>query len=182
MAASFISSQTCNVACWHIASLSAARRNVRSWVLTGTGRLTAKVTHLKPQRNFRLTPLILESCFGLRTFTPPFGPPDLVRSPSGLHDNPLIGGTKWLGKTGQRGLDEPRFEDHSCSLAIGIEFPGHSQRLQCRCDAPGRHTHQHDGADPRLACALPFPGLLDHSQGFTGCGAVAFKPAFCELK
>src|ERR1700692_791429 len=39
-----------------------------------------------------------------------------------------------------------------------------------------------DGADPRLACALPFPGLLDHSQGFTGCGAVAFKPAFCELE
>jgi hypothetical protein len=24
--------------------------------------------------------------------------------------------------------------------------------------------------------------LLDHSQGFTGCGSVAFKPAFCELE
>jgi hypothetical protein len=105
-----------------------------------------------------------------------------VRSPSGLHDNPLIGGTKWLGKTGQRGLDEPRFEDHSCSLAIGIEFPGHSQRFERGCDAPGRHTCQDDLADPRLCCDLPFVGLLDHSQRFTGCGTVAFKSALCELE
>jgi len=79
-------------------------------------------------------------------------------------------------------LDDPWFEGGPRGFAVRIEFPGHSQRFERRCDAPGRHTHQHDGADPRLARALPFPGLLDHSQGFTGCGAVAFKPAFCELK
>src|SRR6516165_1654388 len=29
---------------------------------------------------------------------------------------------------------------------------------------------------------MPLPGLLDHSQGRTGCGAIAFKPAFCKLE
>jgi hypothetical protein len=29
---------------------------------------------------------------------------------------------------------------------------------------------------------MPLPGLLDHSQRRTGCGAVAFKPAFCKLQ
>jgi hypothetical protein len=101
---------------------------------------------------------------------------------SGLYDNALISGTEWLGETGQCGLDEPRFEDHPCSLAIGIEFPRHSQLLDRRCDASGRHTHQHDGADPRLDCTVALPGFLDHSQGCAGCGIVAFQRAFRELE
>jgi hypothetical protein len=31
-------------------------------------------------------------------------------SASGLYDNALIGGTEWLGETGQCGLDELWFE------------------------------------------------------------------------
>jgi hypothetical protein len=27
-----------------------------------------------------------------------------------------------------------------------------------------------------------FAGLLDHGEGCTGCGIVAFQPAFCELE
>jgi hypothetical protein len=108
-------------------------------------------------------------------FGPPFRPPYFVGGTSGIHDGPLIGRTECPGEAGQRGLDKPRFEGHPCSLAVRIEFPGHSQRLQRRCDAPGGHTHQHDGADPAWACALPFSGLLNHGQGFTGRGAVAFN-------
>jgi len=67
--------------------------------------------------------------FGLWIFGPPFGPSDLVRCASGLHDDSLIGGTEWPGEAGQRCLDEPRFEHHPRSLAIGIELPGHSQRF-----------------------------------------------------
>jgi hypothetical protein len=48
-----------------------------------------------------------QSYFGLRIFAPPFGPPDHARCTSGLHDDPLIGGTEWLGEKGQCGLDEP---------------------------------------------------------------------------
>jgi hypothetical protein len=51
-----------------------------------------------------------------RVFAPPIGPPDPVRCTSGLHDDPLIGGTERLGKTGQRGLDEPRFDGHQKQL------------------------------------------------------------------
>jgi hypothetical protein len=101
---------------------------------------------------------------------------------SGLDDKALIDGTEWLGEAGQCGLDEPRFEGDPCSLAIGIEFPGHAQRLERRCDASGRHTHEHNGADPRLACASGLPGFLDHSQGCTGCGIVAFQRALRELE
>ena len=32
---------------------------------------------------------------------------------SGLYYNAMIGGTEWLRETGQRSLDEPRFEGHS---------------------------------------------------------------------
>jgi hypothetical protein len=74
------------------------------------------------------------------------------------------------------------FEGDPRGLAALIEFLGHSQRFERRCDAPGRHTHQHDGGDGRLACALPFPGLLNHSQAFAGCGAVAFERAFSKLE
>ena len=68
---------------------------------------------------------------------PPFGPFDLVRRASGLHNDPLIGGTECLRKTSQRGLDEPGFADDPYGLAVGIEFPGHSQRLHRWCDAAG---------------------------------------------
>ena len=61
-------------------------------------------------------------------FAPPFGPPDLVRRAGGLHDDPLISGTECLGETGQRGFDEPGFEDDPHVVAVAIEFPGHSQR------------------------------------------------------
>src|SRR5258708_1740986 len=50
---------------------------------------------------------IVRPHFGLRIFAPPFGPPDLMVGTSSLHDDPLIGGTEWLGETGQCGLDEP---------------------------------------------------------------------------
>src|ERR1700680_3167684 len=76
-------------------------------------------------------------------FAPPLRPPDLVGGASGFHDGPLIGRTECLGETGQCGLDEPRFEGNPCGLAVGIEFLGHSQRFERRCDAPGR---QHPGA------------------------------------
>lgn len=66
-----------------------------------------------------------------RMFAPPFGPSHLVSCARGLHDDPLIGGTEGLGKTRQCGLDEPRFKGDPCGLSVGIEFPGHSQRLQC---------------------------------------------------
>jgi hypothetical protein len=78
----------------------------------------------------------------LRTFAPPYGPSDLVGSTSGLHDDPLIGGAERLGKEGQRGLNEPRFEDHPCGFVVRIEFPGHSQWLQCTRDAPGCDSYQ----------------------------------------
>jgi hypothetical protein len=115
-------------------------------------------------------------------FAPPFGPLDFARCTSGLHDDPLIGGTEWLGETGQCGLDEPRFEGDPCGLAVGIKFLGHSQRLQCRCDAPGYHNCADDDAGKALVCAGSFRDLLDHGQGCTGCGAVAFDPAFRELE
>jgi hypothetical protein len=73
--------------------------------------------------------------FWIRVFAPPLRPPDLVGGTSGRHDGPLIGRTEYLTEAGQRGLDEPRFEAHPCGLAVGIKFLGHSQRLECRCDA-----------------------------------------------
>ena len=115
-------------------------------------------------------------------FAPPLGPPDLARRTSGLHDGPLFSGTKCPTKVYQRGLHKPRFERQSCRLAVGIELSGHSQRLQRRCDTPRRHHFQDDDADPGMVTPLPFPGFLDHSQGCTGCGIVAFKSAFCELE
>ena len=78
----------------------------------------------------------------------------------------------------QRGLNEPRFEGHSRSLAVWIEFPCHSQRLQCRCDAPGRHNCSDDDARNAMVGAGSFRDLLNHGQGSAGCGAVAFKAAF----
>jgi hypothetical protein len=86
----------------------------------------------------------------LGVLAPPLRPPDLVRCTSGLHDDPLFGRTEWLGELGQRGLDQPRFEDHPCGLAVGIKFIGHSQRYQCICDAPGVNNHAGDGADRLL--------------------------------
>jgi hypothetical protein len=62
-------------------------------------------------------------------FAPPFGPSDLVGHTRGVYDDPLVGGTEGLGKTGQSGLDEPRFEDDPCGLAVTIEFLRHPQRL-----------------------------------------------------
>jgi hypothetical protein len=100
--------------------------------------------------------------FGLRMFAPPFGPTNFAGCTSGVHDSPLFSRTEFPIEASQGGLNEPWLEGHPCSLAVGIEFPGHSQRLERRCDAPGRHTHMHDGADPGLACALALPGFLDH--------------------
>ena len=77
--------------------------------------------------------------FGSGVFAPPIGPPDPVRCTSGPHDGPLIGGTESPIEASQRGLDQPRLEGNLCRLAVGIEFPGHSQRLQRRCDAAGLH-------------------------------------------
>jgi len=61
-------------------------------------------------------------------FAPPFGPSDFMGSASSLDDNALIGGTEGMRETGQRGFDEPGFEDDPRGLAVGIKFPGHSQR------------------------------------------------------
>jgi hypothetical protein len=65
-------------------------------------------------------------------------------SASGINDSALFRRTECPAEAGQRGLDEPRFEGHACSLAVEIEFPSNSQRLKRRCDAPGRHAHHHD--------------------------------------
>jgi hypothetical protein len=82
--------------------------------------------------------------FGLRLFAPPFRPSDLMRGTSGLHDCPLVGCSEGLGKSGQCGLDEPRFKGHPCGLTVRIEFLGHSQRLQGGCDASGVYNAQDD--------------------------------------
>ena len=76
-------------------------------------------------------------------------------SASGINDSSLFRRTECPAEAGQCGLDEPRFDGHACNLAVRIEFLGHSQRFERRGDAPGRHTHQHDGADGRLACVAP---------------------------
>src|SRR5262245_10519990 len=115
-------------------------------------------------------------------FGPPFGPPDFVRSASGLHDDPLISWTECVRKTSQRGLDKPRFEGHPRGLAVRIELLGHSQRLKRRCDASGAHNFPGNDADLWRSSALALPGFLDHSQGVTSRGIVAFECAFCELK
>jgi hypothetical protein len=60
-----------------------------------------------------------------------------VGGTSGLHDGPLIGRTEGFTEAGQGSLDKPRFEGHPCGLAVGIKFPGHSQVLGCKRDAPG---------------------------------------------
>ena len=70
-------------------------------------------------------------------FAPPFGPPDFVRSASGLHDDPLFGETGLPVKASQGGFYEPRLEGDPSGLTVGIEFFGHSQRLDRGCDAPG---------------------------------------------
>ena len=105
-----------------------------------------------------------------------------MRRAGGLQDGPLIGGTECMRETGQSGLDEPGFEDDPYGLAVAIEFPGHSQRLQRRCDTAGLYKIYGYSAGLGLPSAMPLPGLLDHSQGRTGCGAIAFKPAFCKLE
>ena len=69
----------------------------------------------------------------------------------------LIGGTERKVEAGQRRLDKPRLEGHPCSLAVGIELLGHSQRFERRCDAPGRYDYAYDDADSRLVAALPLP-------------------------
>jgi hypothetical protein len=122
----------------------------------------------------------IKAHFGLRMFAPPCWPSDLVRGARGLHDDLLIGGIKWLRETGQCGLDEPRFQDDPRGLAVRIEYPGHSQRLQCRCDAAGSYAFPDDvqGADHNL----PEPGFLDYGKRCTGCGSVAFDPALRELE
>jgi hypothetical protein len=104
-----------------------------------------------------------------------------VGGTSGLHDGPLIGGAQCTTEA-ERRLDEPWFEGDPCGLAVGIEFPRHSQWLKCRCDAPGRHNRPDDDADSGLARALTLPSFLDHSQGRAGCGAITFKSAFAEVQ
>src|SRR2546421_3968340 len=118
----------------------------------------------------------------LGAFAPPLRPPDPVGGTSGLHDGPLIGRTECLGETGQCGLDEPRLEGHPCGLAIGIKFLGHSQRAECRCDAPGHHNCADDDAGIALVCAGSFRDLLDYGQSCAGCGAITFKSAFAEVQ
>ncbi len=113
--------------------------------------------------------------FGLRMFAPPCGPSDLVRGTRGLHDDLLIGGIEWLRETGQCRLDEPRFQDEPRGLAERIEYPGHSQRLQCSRDAPGSHALQ--DYVPGTDYNLPEPGFLDYGKGCTGCGSVACSPS-----
>jgi hypothetical protein len=103
---------------------------------------------------------------------------------SGRHDGPLIGRTEYLTEAGQRGLDEPRFEAHPCGLAVGIKFLGHSQRAECRCDAPGYHNCADDDAGKAPVCAGSFRDLLNHGQSCASCGAIAFKgrsraPRYC---
>ena len=99
-----------------------------------------------------------KSYFGLGMFAPPFGPADFVRSPSGVQDDPLIGWTEWLGKTGQRGLDQPRFKRHPCGLAVGIELSGHPQRFERGCNAPGIHDRPDNNVGLGLACARTLSG------------------------
>src|SRR6516162_6785462 len=120
--------------------------------------------------------------FGLRMLAPPFGPSDFVGGARGLHDDPLVGRAKCPIEACQRGLNEPGFEDDPYGLAVAIEFPGHSQRLQRRCDTAGLYKIQGYGPDLGLASAMPLPGLLDQSQGRTGSGAIAFHPAFSEFQ
>ncbi|MEA2796194.1 MAG: hypothetical protein QOI87_3574, partial [Bradyrhizobium sp.] len=98
--------------------------------------------------------------FRLRHY-PRFGPHDFMGSASGLYDNALIGGTERLTEAGQRGLDEPRFEAHPCGLAVAIEFPGHSQRFQSRCDAPGCHSRPDHDAWQAPLCTISFGDPLD---------------------
>jgi len=105
-----------------------------------------------------------------------------VRCTSSLHDDPLISGTESPIEAGQRGLDEPRFESHPCGLAVGIEFPSHSQRHQCICDAPWCHNHADDAADKAVVCAESLLGLLDHGQSCASRGPITFKSAFAEMK
>src|ERR1700726_3864510 len=84
--------------------------------------------------------------FGSGVFAPPIGPADHARCTSGPRDGPLIGGTESPTEASQRGLDQPRIEGNLCRLAVGIEFPGHSLRLQRRCDAAGLHDFPDNGA------------------------------------
>jgi hypothetical protein len=88
-------------------------------------------------------------------------------SASGLYGNALIGGTEWLGETRQRGFDEPRFEGDPCSLAIGIEFPRHSQRLTVKPQlawSEARSLAVDDGMSfspwHGLAAHLPLGGIM----------------------
>jgi hypothetical protein len=99
------------------------------------------------------------SSLGLRMFAPPIGPSDLARCTSGLHDGPLFSGTECPTEACQRRLDKPRFESHSCSLAVRIEFLGHPQGLQCRCDVPGRYYYPDDVQEP--PCAWLFSNRLN---------------------
>jgi hypothetical protein len=94
----------------------------------------------------------------------------------------LVGRAKCPIEACQRGLNEPGFEDDPYGLAVAIEFSGHSQRLQRRCDTAGLYKIYGYSADLGLASAMPLPGLLDQSQGRTGSGAIAFHPAFSEFQ
>jgi hypothetical protein len=65
----------------------------------------------------------------LRIFVPPFGPTNLVGRTGGFHDDPLFSGAEFPSEASQGGLNEPWLESHPCSLAVRIEFLGHTQRL-----------------------------------------------------
>jgi hypothetical protein len=103
-----------------------------------------------------------------------------VRGARGPHDDLLIGGIEWLRQTGQCGLDEPRFEDDPCGFAVRIEHLAHSQRLQCRRDAPGSHAFPDDVQG--TVYTLSVAGFLDDGKGCTGRGSVAFDPALRKLE
>ncbi len=113
-------------------------------------------------------------------FAPPCWPSDLVQGAGVLHDDLLIGGTEWLRETGKRGLDEPWFQDEPRGRAVRIEYPGHSQRLECRGDASGSHAFPDDVQETKGN--LPEPDVFDEGKRCTGCGSVAIDPVLCELE
>jgi hypothetical protein len=73
---------------------------------------------------------------GSRIFAPPFRPLDFMGRARGVYDCPLFGGTECPIEACQRGFDEPRLKGDPRGLAVKIEFLGHSQRFERRCDGP----------------------------------------------
>jgi len=65
-------SQVCSIdfRCWHIASVIAAQRHVRSWVQTGSDQHDAEVTRLTHQRHWL--------CIGTRDLMPVIAPIKLL--------------------------------------------------------------------------------------------------------